>query len=124
MGITAIGGSNVEGLPFSDAVRAGDFIFISGMVAINADGTIVSGDVAEQTDRIIADATELLRQADATFDNVVKVCVYLTPSADFDVFNQAYERHLGKVKPARVSVVANLTIDALVEMDFVAYVGP
>ncbi len=123
MGIELIGGDNVEGLPLSDAVRAGDFIFVSGMVGCNPDGTIVPGGVVAETDKIFEDLTELLTKANASLSQVAKVNVYLTDAADFDAFNRAYAKHFSAGAPARVGVVAALTIDAKVEMDFVVYTG-
>jgi 2-iminobutanoate/2-iminopropanoate deaminase len=78
---------NAEGLPFSEAVRAGDFIFLSGMVGFAADGRIVEGGVSAETDAILAEARRLLQLADATLDDVVKVNVYLSEPDDFDQFN-------------------------------------
>jgi 2-iminobutanoate/2-iminopropanoate deaminase len=77
MGKQILSSGNAEGLPFSEAVRAGDFIFLSGMVGFGADGGIVAGGVAAETDAIIAEARRLLQLADATLDDVVKVNVYL-----------------------------------------------
>ena len=124
MAITAMGGTNVEGLPLSEAIRAGDFIFVSGMVAYGEGEEIVPGGVAAETDRIVADLTALLAEAGASLANVVKANVFLTDPADFEAFNRAYAQHFGGRPPARIAVVAALTIDAKVEMDFTVYVGP
>lgn len=123
MSIKAIGGASLEGLPFSEAVRAGDFIFVSGMVGFGPDGKLVPGGIASETDRIIQDLAALLQEAGATLRNVVKVNVLLTDVADFDEFNRTYARHFDDPRPARVSAVAGLTVEARVEMDFIAYVG-
>ena len=123
MSIEAIGGENVEGLPLSEAVKAGDYIFVSGMVGFGPDGEIVPGGVASETDRIMQDLAALLQKAGATLSNVVKVNVFLTDGADFDQFNHAYAKHFGDPPPARIGVVVDLTINAKVEMDFTAYVG-
>lgn len=123
MGIKALGGANVEGLPLSEAIKAGDFIFVSGMVAYGEGENIVPGGVGAETDKIVEDLTALLAEAGASLANVVKTNVFLTDAADFDAFNSAYAKHFGPVPPARIAVVAPLTIDAKVEMDFTAYIG-
>ena len=124
MTIEAIGGTNPEGLPLSEAIRAGDFIFVSGMVGFGSDGKIVAGGIASETDRIIQDLAALLEKAGATLRNVVKVNVFLGSAGDFDAFNRAYAKHFADAPPARIGVVTAFTIDARVEMDFIAYVGP
>lgn len=123
MGIQVIGGAGGEGLPLSEAVRAGDFIFVSGMVGFGPDNRIVSGGIAAETDTIMSDLAELLQSAGANLRNVVKVTVYLTDAEDFEMFNQAYAKHFIECPPARIGVVTGLTIEARVEMDFIAYVG-
>jgi 2-iminobutanoate/2-iminopropanoate deaminase len=118
-----ISGSSTEGLPLSDAVRAGDFVFLSGLVGFGPDGRIVEGGVAAETDRIMADAADILKRAKASLRDVVKVNVYLVDAADFAAFNAAYAKYFTEAPPARSSVVAGLTIAARVEMDFVAFTG-
>jgi 2-iminobutanoate/2-iminopropanoate deaminase len=118
-----ISGSSTEGLPMSDAVRAGDFVFLSGLVGFGPDGRIVEGGIAAETDRIMADAADILKRAGASLRDVVKVNVYLVDAADFAAFNAAYAKYFTEAPPARASVVAALTIAARVEMDFVAFTG-
>ncbi len=118
-----IAGSNVEGLPLSEAVVAGGFIFVSGMVGFDSDGGIVPGGVGPETDQIMHDLADVLSHANATLKDVVKTTVYLTDADDFPAFNEAYARHFPNDPPARVGVVVALTIDAQVEMDFIAYTG-
>lgn len=119
-----IAGDNVEGLPLSEAVLAGDFLFVSGMVGFESDGSIVRGGVAAETDRIMEDLTEILKQAGASLTDVVKTNVYLTDANDFSAFNEAYARYFPTDPPARIGVVVALTIDAKVELDFIAYIDP
>ena len=118
-----ISGSSTEGLPLSDAVRAGDFVFLSGLVGFGPDGRIVEGGIAAETDRIMADAADILKRAKASLRDVVKVNVYLVDADDFAAFNAAYAKYFTEAPPARTSVVAGLTIAARVEMDFVAFTG-
>ncbi len=121
MGLEFIAGENVEGLPLSEAVRAGDFIFVSGMVGFGPDGKVVQGGVAAETERIMGDLEELLTRAGGSLSRIVKVSVYLANADDFETFNRTYARYFKSKAPARVSVVTALTIDATVEMDFVVY---
>lgn len=123
MGKQILSSGNAEGLPFSEAVRAGDFIFLSGMVGFGADGGIVAGGVAAETDAIFAEARRLLQLAAASLDDVVKVNVYLAEPEDFDRFNAAYRVHFPQAPPARISMSTRLTIDARLEIDLIAYVG-
>ena len=118
-----IAGASAEGLPLSDAVRAGDFVFISGLVGFGPDGNIVEGGIAAETDRIMADAADILKRAGATLQDIVKVNVYLADAADFRLFNEAYSKYFTEAPPARAGVVTALTIAARVEIDFVAYTG-
>lgn len=119
-----IAGANVEGLPLSEAILAGDFLFVSGMVGFEGDGSIVRGGVAAETDRIMEDLTGILKQAGASLADVVKTNVYLTDANDFSAFNEAYARYFPTEPPARIGVVVALTIEAKVELDFIAYIDP
>lgn len=119
-----IAGANVEGLPLSEAVLAGDFLFVSGMVGFEPDGSIVRGGVAAETDRIMEDLTGILKQSGASLADVVKTNVYLTDANDFSAFNEAYARYFPTEPPARIGVVVALTIEAKVELDFIVYIDP
>ena len=120
---TIIGGGNAEGLPFSEAVRAGGFLFLSGLVGFGPDGRIVPGGIAAETDAIMAEAKRLLALGDGSLADVVKVGVFLADADEFDSFNTAYRRHFPRSPPARISMSVRLTIDARVELDLIAYVG-
>lgn len=123
MGLSYIAGENVEGLPLSEAVRVGDLLFISGMVGFGADGDVVPGGVAAETDQIFKDLEDILSRSGGALDKLVKVNVFLTDTNDFEAFNGAYKKHFPGNKPARIGIVAGMTIEAKVEMDFIAYVG-
>ncbi len=118
-----IADTNAEGLPLSEAVRAGDFIFVSGMVGFDDNAEIVPGGVGAEVNKIFDDLADILGRAGATIDDLVKVNVYLAYAVDFDAFNKVYSDCIGGEPPARICVVTALTIDARVEMDFVAYIG-
>jgi len=123
MGKTIVKGSGTEGLPLSEVVVAGGFVFLSGLVAFDSEGKIVSGGIGTETRTIFLEIRRLLALAGAGLDDVVKVNVYLADPADFDAFNAEYRRHFGNAPPARISLSVKLTIDARVELDLIAYVG-
>lgn len=90
MGMSFIVGPNMEGLPLSEAVRAGDFLFVSGMCGFDDNGSIVKGGVGAETDRIMKDLIDVLARADTDLSRIAKVNVYLTSADDFDAFNAVY----------------------------------
>jgi 2-iminobutanoate/2-iminopropanoate deaminase len=108
--------------PFSPAVRAGEFVYLSGQVAQDGTtGRLIAGDVAVQTEQIFKNLEAVLRAAGKTFADVVKVSVYLTDMADFAAMNIVYGRHFEAPYPARTTVaVASLPLGATVEIDIVA----
>jgi 2-iminobutanoate/2-iminopropanoate deaminase len=110
--------------PYSQGVRAGSFLFVSGQVAIDPEsGDLVAGGIEAQTERVLRNAEAILRAAGTSLRKVVKTTVYLSSSDDYAAMNKAYERYFGEVRPARTTVVAQLPrAEMLVEMDFVASV--
>lgn len=123
MGKEIIGGGSVEGLPLSEAVRAGGFVFLSGLVAFGPDDKVVPGGIEAETRVVLDEAERLLTLAGATLDDVVKVNVYLTRPEDFDGFNRMYRVRFPRRPPARISMCVQLTIDARLELDMIAYIG-
>jgi 2-iminobutanoate/2-iminopropanoate deaminase len=117
---TTINVQNPEGLPLSDAVRFGDLLFVSGMVGIDDEGKVVEGGVAAETRQAFGNIAAVLAAAGATLNDVLKINVILTEAEDFAAFNAAYREIFPSDPPARVSMVAGLTIDARVEIDVVA----
>jgi reactive intermediate/imine deaminase len=107
--------------PFSPAVRAGDFVYVSGQVPANAEGEIVAGGIEAQTRQVMENLKTVLALADAGFDDVCKVTVWLQDARDFGAFNRVYMSYLGEGKPARSTTEARLMVDAKVEIDVVAY---
>lgn len=108
--------------PYSHAVHAGQLLYLSGQTPIDpATGRLVDGDVAAQTARVFENLAAVLAAADLTFDDVVKVNVYLTDMADFAAMNQAYADVFNEPFPARTTVaVAGLPLGARVEIEAVA----
>lgn len=107
--------------PFSPAVRAGDFIYVSGQVPANAEGEIVAGGIEAQTRQVMENLQAVLALAGATFDDVCKTTVWLQDARDFGAFNRVYMSYLGAGRPARSTTEARLMVDAKVEIDVVAY---
>jgi 2-iminobutanoate/2-iminopropanoate deaminase len=110
---------------YSQAIKAGDFLFISGQVAINpATGKIEENTVAGQTRRILENVRAILESQGASLKNVVKVTVFLTRAEDFAEMNRVYSEYFSEEPPARSTVAANIPSEgALLEIDFIAYLG-
>jgi 2-iminobutanoate/2-iminopropanoate deaminase len=110
--------------PYSQAVRAGDFIFCSGQVALSPEtGAMVDGGVEAQTRQVLDNLGAVLTAAGADWDDVVKTTIYLSDLGDFQTVNTIYAERFGSVAPARATVeVSRLPKEALVEIDAVAHV--
>jgi reactive intermediate/imine deaminase len=107
--------------PFSPAVRAGDFVYVSGQVAANATGEIVAGGIEAQTRQVMDNVKAALALAGATFDDVCKCTCWLADARDFGAFNRVYMSCFPNGRPARSTTEARLMVDAKVEVDVVAY---
>jgi 2-iminobutanoate/2-iminopropanoate deaminase len=108
--------------PYSQAVRANGFIYISGQGAIDpATGALVEGGIAEQTARALDNLKAIVEAAGSSLDHAVKVTVFLKDMNDFAAMNEVYARYFPKNKPARTTVeVARLPLDLRVEIDMIA----
>ncbi len=108
--------------PYSQAVSAGGFLFTAGQIALDPhSGQIVDGGVQEQTERVMANLTAVLKEAGTDWSSVVKTTVYLHDMADFPAMNEVYGKWLGDARPARSTVqAAALPRGVLVEIDVVA----
>ena len=107
--------------PFSPAIKAGNLIYASGMLATDAAGKIVPGDVKAQTRRVVENLGEILKAGGSSLQNVVATNVYLKNVADFPAMNEAYKDFWPKDPPVRTTVGANLVMpEALVEISAVA----
>jgi reactive intermediate/imine deaminase len=107
--------------PFSPAVRAGDFVYVSGQVPAGADGEIVAGGIEAQTRQVMENLKAALALAGATFDDVCKSTCWLQDARDFGAFNRVYMSYFGNGRPARSTTEARLMVDAKVEIDMIAY---
>jgi len=108
--------------PYSQAIRANGFIFVSGQVAIDpANQQFIAGDVAAQTDRAIKNLAGILKAAGSSLEKVVRATVFLKNMSDFAAMNEVYGKYFSSAPPARSTVeVARLPKDALVEIDVIA----
>lgn len=108
--------------PYSQAIKAGGFLFSSGQIAIDpVTGQVIDGDVAAQTERVLKNIAAILKAGGLTLQRVVKTTVFLKSMSDFAIMNEVYGRHFEDHRPARSTVeVARLPKDVLVEIDVVA----
>jgi len=108
--------------PYSQAVRANGFIFISGQVAFDpATSQLVEGDIAAQTDRVLQNLKGIVEAAGSMLDKTVKTTVFLKDMNDFAKMNEVYARYFPANAPARSTVeVARLPRDVRVEIDLIA----
>ncbi|MFO0678461.1 MAG: RidA family protein [Polyangiaceae bacterium] len=110
--------------PYSQAVRAGEFVFLSGQIPLDPEtGTMVTGTIAEETERVMKNLEAVLAAAGATFANVVRTTIFLADMNDFAEVNGVYGKRFESAPPARATVaVAGLPKGARVEIDAVAFV--
>ena len=107
--------------PYTPAVRAGDFVFVSGQLGMR-DGSLVDGGVAGQTAQAVANLTERLAEMDASLTDVVKTTCFLIDMNEFATFNEAYIEAFGEHRPARSTIaVRELPAKGDVEIEAVAY---
>lgn len=112
--------------PYSQAVKAGSFLFISGTLPIDpATGKLVGNNIRDQTTQVLKNLLSILEDQGLSFDNVVKSEVYLHDINDFKSLNEVYaEKFIGAVKPARQTMqVAALPLGSLVEISCIAFFG-
>jgi 2-iminobutanoate/2-iminopropanoate deaminase len=113
-----------QGAPYSQAIVAGGFVFVSGQLALVPGAKELSGGtIGEQTEQVFANLAAILDAAGSGLDRLVKTTVFLTDLGDFAGMNEVYARHVGDRPPARATVeVAALPSGALVEIEAVATV--
>jgi 2-iminobutanoate/2-iminopropanoate deaminase len=110
--------------PYSQAQRCGDLLFLSGQIPLDpTTKTLVAGDTAAQTERVMRNLSAVLDAAGASFDDVVKTTIYLIDMNDFVRVNEVYGSFFGTSPPARATVaVAALPLGARIEIDAIARV--
>ena len=108
-------------LSLSRAVRAGDFVFLTGQIPMKDGKPMTEGTVEEQTRAVLDDITATLAEAGCTRDDVIKAMVWLPNRADFPGFNEVYGEYFPHDPPARSAVVSDLLVDVKVEVEVIAY---
>ena len=108
-------------LSLSRAIRAGDFVFLTGQIPFKDGAPLVTGSIEEQTRAVLEDIKKTLAEADCTLADVVKAMVWLTDRADFPGFNAVYGEYFPDQPPTRSAVVSDLLVDVRVEVEVVAY---
>ena len=109
------------GLPFSPAVKAGNFVYVSGALATNEKGQVVPGTIQEQTKQVLNHLATVLKASGSRLENAASVNVYLRNAADFEAMNETYRGFWPKDPPTRTTVVTDLVLpEALVEIAMVA----
>ena len=111
--------------PYTQAIRAGDFLFLSGQIALDpATGKIVGDGIVEQTHQVLKNLAAVLEAGGASFRHVVKTTVYLADMADFPTVNEIYGSYMSTPAPARATVqAAGLPRGVRVEIDADAFLG-
>jgi 2-iminobutanoate/2-iminopropanoate deaminase len=108
--------------PYSQAVRANGFIFVSGQIPVSPDtGKVVDGGIEAQAHQVMKNLAAILQATGSNLNRVVKTTVFLSDLDNFGGFNGVYEEYFGKIKPARATVqVARLPKEALLEIEAIA----
>lgn len=111
-----------QGAPYSQAIVAGGFVFVSGQLALKpGDKELSGGSIEEQTEQVFANLRAILEAAGTSLDRLVKTTVFLQNLGDFQGMNGVYSKHVGDRPPARSTVeVAKLPSGALVEIEAIA----
>ena len=111
-----------QGAPYSQAIRANGFVFVSGQLPLEPDhAEIVGGSIEEQTEKIFDNLQAILEEAGSGLDRIVKTTVFLLDLGDFTGMNEVYARRVGQPPPARATIeISNLPSGVKVEIEAVA----
>ena len=119
-----IGGALVIGgrtLSLSKAIRAGDFVFLTGQIPMSNGEPMTVGTIEDQTKVILEDIKATLKEAKCDMEDVVKSMIWLRERADFPGFNKIYGDYFPKDPPARSAIVSELLVDVKLELEVIAY---
>ena len=113
-----------QGAPYSQAIKANGFVFVSGQLALRpGEKDLMGGEIGAQTEQVFANLRAILEEAGSSLDQLVKTTVFLQNLDDFAGMNEVYTKHVGSTPPARSTVeVAKLPSGALVEIEAIALV--
>ncbi len=117
--------ATVRGAPYSSGTKAGNLVFVAGMLALDGNGQMVGrGDVAAQTRQVLDNVKAIVEAAGGRMSDVVKTTVYITNMANFAAMNEVYKSYFASEPPARATVRADLVNnDFLVEIEAIAVIG-
>ena len=113
-------GTGGQHLPFSSAVEAGGWLYVSGQTPMT-DGEVVEGGIVEQSKLAIENCLKIMTNAGYGLEDVVHVKVILTDARYFQSFNKVFKEYFGEHPPARICAVADLVVDVKVEVDVTCY---
>ena len=114
---------NGRQLSLSKAIKAGDFIFLTGQIPFKDGMPMTTGSIEEQTEVVIKEIQKTLKEAGYDLSHIVKSMVWLRERSDFAGFNEIYGKYFPNEPPARSAVISELLVDVKVEIEVVAYVG-
>tara|TARA_B100000767_G_scaffold89526_1_gene86039 strand:- start:133 stop:519 length:387 start_codon:yes stop_codon:yes gene_type:complete len=105
--------------PYSQAVKSGSFLFVSGQIPLNpASGDLMNSSIEDQAEQVITNLSAICKAANTNLSNIVKLTIYITDMNDFSIVNQAMENHFEAPYPARATIeVSALPLGVNVEMD-------
>jgi aminoacrylate peracid reductase len=117
--------ATVPGAPYSPGTKAGNMVFVAGMLALDDGGQIVGrGDIAAQTRQVLENVKAIVEAGSGRISDIVKTTVYITDMANFAAMNEVYKTYFSSEPPARATVKADLVNrDFLVEIDAIAVIG-
>ena len=110
--------------PYSQAIQAGNMVFVSGQIALHPETNEIPEDFTTQCHQVLKNLQAILEASGSSLEHTVKVMIYMTDINRFNELNEIYAAYLGSAKPARACVeVSKLPKGVLVEMDAVALIG-
>jgi 2-iminobutanoate/2-iminopropanoate deaminase len=121
---TTLAPAPFQGAPYSQAIKANGFVFVSGQLPLRpGEKDLLGGEIGAQTEQVLANLRAILEEAGSSLDQLVKTTVFLQNLDDFAGMNEVYAKHVGSTPPARSTVeVAKLPSGALVEIEAIALV--
>ena len=110
-----------QGAPYSQGIKAGDLVYVSGQLGLEPGDTEFSGGISEQTEQVFSNLRAILEEAGSGLDRLVKTTVFLIDLGEFQAMNEVYAKHVGDVPPARSTVeISKLPSGARVEIEAIA----
>ncbi|MBE3114903.1 MAG: RidA family protein [Actinobacteria bacterium] len=111
--------------PYSQAIRAGNLLYVSGQISINPENNeFINGDIEIQTEQVLKNIKAILEAGGSSLEDVVKITIYLKDMADFPLVNRIYSKYFGNSLPARACVeVSNLPKNAKIEIEAIGIIN-